>query len=195
MNASLLINDSLLIGLSGRAGSGKDTTANLIVQEFMARGKQVKTLSFAGKLKEVVCDVFCIDPVVFDDRTLKNAPMLALGGKSPREVAQFLGTEAFRAIRSEVWVDYAMKQAQRYMSQGISVIITDVRFLNEAQAIASYGGYIVCLKRDSVEVYNHASETAIDDIKTRCANWILTNNGPMSELASDVKQLASEVFK
>ena len=189
------MNDSILIGLSGKAGAGKDTTANLLVQEFMARGKQVKTLSFAGKLKEVICDVFCIDPVVFDDRTLKNAPMLALGGKSPREVAQFLGTEAFRAIRSEVWVDYAMKQARRYMSQGISVIFTDVRFLNEAQAIASYGGQIVYLERDSVEVYNHASETAIDDIKTRFANFWLTNNGPMNELASNVKKLASDFFK
>lgn len=184
----------ILIGLSGRAGSGKDTTANLLVQEFMARKMQVKTLSFAGKLKEVICDVFGVDPVVFDDRTLKNAPMLALGGRTPREVAQFLGTEAFRTVRHEVWVDYAMKQAQKYLNQGVSVIITDVRFVNEAQAIASYG-VLVCLERDSVEVYNHASETEIGEIKTQYASWLLTNNGTMNELGADVCQLAQEIFK
>lgn len=186
--------DAVLIGLSGRAGSGKDTTANLLVGEFMKVGAQVKTLSFAGKLKEVVCDVFCLDPVVFEDRGLKNQPMLELQGKTPREVAQFLGTEAFRAIRSEVWVDYAIRQAQKYLAQGISVIITDCRFLNEADAIASYGGHVVSIERDSVEVYDHPSETAIDEIKARYATATIQNNGSMRELAVEVKKFYDSIL-
>nr|WP_297472965.1 hypothetical protein [Ferrovum sp.] len=186
--------DAVLIGLSGRAGSGKDTTANLLVGEFLKDGTQVKTLSFAGKLKEVICDVFCVDPVLFENRVLKNTPMLALGGQTPRKVAQFLGTEAFRSIRTEVWVDYAMRQAQKYLSQGISVIITDCRFLNEADAIASYGGYIISLVRDSVEVYDHQSETSIDEIKARYATTTIQNNGSMADLAVEVRKFYDSIL-
>lgn len=187
--------ENVLIGLSGKAGSGKDTAANLLVREFISRAQGVKTLSFAGKLKEVIVDVFGIDMAFFEDRTMKNTPMLALGGRTPREVAQFLGTEAFRSISSEVWVRYAMKQAQTYLSQGMSVIITDVRFENEAEVIASYGGYIVVLERESVEIYDHASETGIGKIKSRFASWLLTNNGTMEDLAMDISKLAQEIFK
>ena len=186
--------DAVLVGLSGRAGSGKDTTANLLVGHFLNDGAQVKTLSFAGKLKDVICDVFGLNAVVFEDRALKNQPMLELQGKSPREVAQFLGTEAFRSIRSEVWVDYAMRQARRYLSQGISVILTDCRFLNEADVIASYGGRVVSIERDSVEVYDHPSETAIDEIKARYATATIQNNGSMSDLAVEVKKFYDSIL-
>ena len=186
--------DSVLIGLSGRAGSGKDTTANLLVGEFMKDGAQVKTLAFAGKLKEIICDVFAIDQVVFEDRLLKNTPMLELSGRTPREVAQFLGTEAFRSIRSEVWVDCAMRQARKYLAQGISVIVTDCRFLNEADAIASYGGHIVSLVRDSVEVYDHPSENAIDGIRAQFASCTIQNNGSMADLAIEVKRFYDSIL-
>ena len=186
--------DSVLIGLSGRAGSGKDTTANLLVGEFMKDGAQVKTIAFAGKLKDVICDVFGLNTVVFEDRALKNQPHLELGGRTPREVAQFLGTEAFRAIRTEVWVDCAMRQAQRYLSQGISVIVTDCRFLNEADAIASYGGHILSIVRNSVEVYDHPSENAIDGIKNQFASCTIQNNGSMADLSVEVKRFYDSIL-
>lgn len=188
------MSDSVLIGLSGAAGSGKDTAANIMVGTFMGAGRNVKTLSFAGKLKEVICSVFGIDSVMFEDRTLKNARMLALGGKTPREVAQFVGTECFRSIRSEVWVDCAMRQAQGYLSQGISVIFTDVRFMNEADAITSYGGTIVSLERNAVEVYNHASERDIPLIRNKLSNHVISNNGSMDELAVMVVKATREIL-
>ena len=186
--------DAVLIGLSGRAGSGKDTTANLLIGEFLKQGAQVKTLAFAGKLKEVICDVFGLDLVVFEDRLMKNNPMMALGGRTPREVAQFLGTEAFRSIRSEVWVDCAMRQARKYLAQGISVIVTDCRFLNEADAISSYGGHIVSLVRDSVEVYDHPSENSISVIKSQFASCTIQNNGSMDELAVEVGKFFDSIL-
>ena len=186
--------DAVLIGLSGRAGSGKDTTANLLVGEFMKDGAQVKTISFAGKLKEVICDVFAVDQCIFDDRVLKNSPMLEFSGRTPRQVAQFLGTEAFRSIRSEVWVNYAMRKARKYLAQGISVIVTDCRFLNEGDAIASYGGHVLSIVRGSVEVYDHASENAIDEIKNQFASCTIQNNGSMADLSVEVKRFYDSIL-
>lgn len=58
------------IGLMGAAGSGKDTTARILIQKLEAAGLGTfETYSFARPLKEFTVDVFCISPSIIEPTT------------------------------------------------------------------------------------------------------------------------------
>jgi len=135
------------IGLSGRAGCGKSTIADYLIQEH-----GFKRYSFAAKLKEICNEMF--------------PEILALPKAEHRWLLQKLGTEWFRSVDPEVWVKYLIRNIS-----GENVIVDDVRFENEADALKAAGFLVVRIERDDALRgawgYNvddtHASETALDD--------------------------------
>ena len=106
------------IGLLGKMASGKTTTANLFQQYF----PQVHRLSFADPVKQIATDIFGM--------TGKNRKLLQeIGGK-------------MREIDPEVWIKYTIRQAQQYSD----VVIDDVRYLNEINALKDAGFTIIYLE-------------------------------------------------
>jgi hypothetical protein len=66
------------------------------------------------------------------------------------------------------------------LSAGDKVVITDVRFPNEADAIKALGGQIWRVKRLGVGAVNgHVSETAMDGYPV---DQIFVNNGSIDDL-------------
>lgn len=58
------------IGLMGAAGSGKDTTARILIERLNAAGLgEFETYSFARPLKEFTVDVFSISPSIIEPTT------------------------------------------------------------------------------------------------------------------------------
>ena len=68
----------MLIGLSGKIGSGKDTAADFI-QEIMSKDPTgfpiFKTIRFADKVKEIVALILGISIGELEDRDIKNKPL------------------------------------------------------------------------------------------------------------------------
>jgi hypothetical protein len=92
---------------------------------------------------------------------LSSNPLIyhAPGKMTAREVLQFVGTNLFRKIYSDVWVNATLSRIQ---AEGSEVaIITDARFPNEVEGINAIGGKTIYLTRNP---YNdqHESETALD---------------------------------
>lgn len=56
-----------LIGLDGDKGVGKDTIAEVLIKRF-----GFKRLAFAQPLKDILSEVFLLDPESFEDRVLKE---------------------------------------------------------------------------------------------------------------------------
>ena len=104
------------IGLLGRMTSGKSTFARLLQDEH----PEYEIYSFAGKLKEIVNDLFPGDA--------KN-----------REILQTVG-QFFRDISEDVWIDYLLKKIPSE-----NVIIDDVRYENEIIALKKRGFLIIYL--------------------------------------------------
>lgn len=77
-----------------------------------------------------------------------------------REVMQQLGTEYFRKLYPQVWVDSTINAIKREDSE--LAIIGDVRFPNEVQGVQNAGGKVIRLLRNPHN-NNHPSETALDD--------------------------------
>lgn len=76
-----------------------------------------------------------------------------------REVMQYVGSDIFRKMYNNVWVDSTMRRIKEEESS--TAILVDCRFPNEVDGIQQAGGKVVRLTRNP---YNdqHISETALD---------------------------------
>lgn len=83
----------------------------------------------------------------------------APGPMTAREVMQYVGTEIFRKMYWNVWVDATLRQIHQDSPK--LAIITDCRFKNEADAVKDTRGKVVRLTRNPLED-THESETALD---------------------------------
>lgn len=146
-----------LIGLTGKARSGKDTAADYAAKKWGAQ-----RYAFASPLKKGLRAMLGLDSE-HTDGGLKEMPLLRFGNKSPRQMLQTLGTEWGRQLVNDtIWVDLGLYEWEKYRAMGQSLIITDVRFDNEAQAIRDAGG-VVChiIRVDAETVSEHSSEAGV----------------------------------
>ena len=158
----------MLIGMCGAAGSGKDTIADILGFDRVA---------FADPLYEMVAIVTGLTPDEMRDRETKERAIDWLG-QSPRQLLQTLGTEWGRGMVSEsIWVDTAMRRVRGLLEGGRNVVVTDVRFDNEAAAIKAAGGVIWQVVRGQGSIKGlaarHASEGGVDPllIDRVLGNW------------------------
>ena len=77
-----------------------------------------------------------------------------------REVMQFVGTDFFRQIYPNVWVDATIRKIEEEGPE--LAIICDCRFPNEVEGIQQAGGKIIRLTRNSDCPDAHESEIALD---------------------------------
>lgn len=135
-----------LIGIMGEKGSGKNTLGKILVG---LHG--FKPMALADPLKDVISMVYCLPRDLMEgdsdvSRNWREQPHVALGGKSPREAMQKLGTEGFRGFYEETWVNALRRRIAREPSK-TNIVITDVRLPNEAQAIKDMGGMLIYIER------------------------------------------------
>lgn len=167
----------LLIGLTGLAGSGKDTVREMLEQDHDFDG-----IAFADPIRDMLgalLDSMEVSRAWMVARDLKEQDIPQLG-VSYRKMAQALGTEWGRALNSNMWLDIAaakIKACQQYGNPG--VVISDVRFANEANWIKSQGGVIWKILRPGVEpVREHVSE----QLTELPYDYVIDNHGTIDDL-------------
>jgi len=107
---------------------------------------------------------------------------------TPRTILQFLGTECFRKISPAVWTDYALKTAREKLANGAPlVVITDLRFQNEAEAVWAAGGQVWRIRRPETDelatgLKGHASESEQDSIPDSKCQAVIMNDGTIDTL-------------
>lgn len=141
-----------LIGVVGLKGSGKDTTADYIVNNY----DNWEKWSFAGLLKDITAILFNMDRKMLagetpEDRVLREQPneywSKVLGYTfTPRIALQKLGTDVLRHhFYDGIWVD---SLRLKLIESEKNIVLSDVRFPNEIQMIRSLGGEIWRVERD-----------------------------------------------
>lgn len=152
-----------IIGISGKARSGKDSLFAIAAKDGFVR------LSFAEELKSRIRRDFPFLTTDHTDGDLKEIPMPQLSGHTPRELMIDYGTHLFRKYDNDYWVK-AMVTKLRSLPSDAKVMITDVRFPNEAAAVHGVGGKLIRLERHhdrdtmvSEATKQSVSETALDD--------------------------------
>lgn len=171
-----------LIGIAGKARSGKDTVAAMLA----ARG--FERYAFAQPLKQGVRAMFGLAEAHTDGEWKED--VLPWLGRSPRYLMQTLGTEWGRQLVAEdVWLrlaDQRWKNCQLGMARGL--VISDVRFDNEAEWVRDLGGEVWHIMRHRAEaVQAHASEAGV--FYDPCRDQLISNDGSLSDLERAVGAL------
>jgi len=158
----------IILGFSAKKQGGKTTAVGDLTRKLEALGKTVAPVSFADALKRVV-NYYFIAPTIgktiesFDDDAVKNT--IHPCGKTYRQLLQIVGTDFFRAIWPDVWVEnwkYEVKTMYPYYDY---ILVPDVRFPNEVKAIQDLGGKVIRFTRAPfADQDQHESETALDEI-------------------------------
>jgi len=178
----------MLIGFTGRKGAGKDTAASFLIEQGYAR------IAFADKLKEAVANL--LDMPTQEVDSFKNDGWLTIRrpGTYPetmdgREFLQRFGTEMGRnTFGQNFWIDqwqdtYTALSVMEPDKFHTGVVVTDVRFTNEALAIHQAGGYIIDIARSGYEPDGHASE---EPLPSNIIDAYILNDGSLEDLREKV---------
>jgi hypothetical protein len=177
---------SRLIGIAGRAGSGKDTAGAHLVERY-----GFQQYAFADPIRAMLgaLGAFPADDLI--NRDTKEVVIDWLG-KSPRQMAQTLGTEWGRElVHPQLWILMAQRRLDAAKAAGHDLVITDVRFENEVEWIQAQGGQVIFLKRPGVEAVSaHASEQ-FDPADF--ADWFIRNDNTIDILLHRVDEALTEL--
>jgi hypothetical protein len=158
----------LIVGLAGYARSGKNEAANVLV------GRGWRQAAFADKLKDFVLAMNPLIPGHYGAGTLRLRTLVDRTGwdyakvtyPEVRALLQRAGTEAGRkVIGADVWVDALFREH----ADAPALVVTDLRFPNEAEAVRERGGILIRVTRPGVgpakDKYGrvHESEVLLDD--------------------------------
>lgn len=207
----------MIIGFVGFIGSGKDTAADYLVNFHGFRRD-----SFANTLKDAVSAVFGWDRTLLEGRTKEArewreqvdpwwAERLNMPNLTPRWILQYWGTEVCRkGFHDNIWIA-SVENKMRKTSDNI--VISDVRFPNEIDAIHNANGLVIRIKRGADPVWYqdaanvnagasnmswaiskmrmeklgiHASETAWVGGKI---DHVISNDGTIDDLFGQIRNL------
>ena len=186
--SGLKMASTLLIGITGRARCGKDTFGVMLEEELdkLLPEPDCMTAAFADPLKEMLSEgLGLID---------KDPSAEEIYGKNYRAFAQTLGTEWGRElIDPDIWLRVFH---QRYSKFSCPIIMTDVRFENEARFIRDRVGVIIHLESPEHEQIAESEHKSEGGIKKHldARDYIVANNEGLEELAAKAETLASEIF-
>lgn len=170
---------SRLIGIAGKAGSGKDTAGAHMVERH-----GFEQYAFADPIRAMLG---ALGAFPASDLVSRDTKEVVIGwlGKSPRQMAQTLGTEWGRElVHPQLWVLMAQRRWEAAQAVGEDLVITDVRFENEVLWVKAQGGQVIAMERSgAAAVSSHASEQF--DISV-VADVVISNNGTIDELKSGV---------
>ena len=88
-----------------------------------------------------------------------------------REVLQYVGTDIFRKLDPDVWINSLFRKIQKDKPE--VALICDVRFKNEISCLQKKGGFILGLTRDPYsKADEHSSEKEIEECFALCDSVI-----------------------
>lgn len=167
----------IIIGLTGYAQSGKDTVADILVKNY-----GFVRLAFADKIREFL---YSVNPMVGGEplQIKVDVEGWEQAKKHPevRRLLQVTGTSARKLFGERFWID----QTLRHVAGNTKVVVSDVRFTNEANTLKINGGQLWRVQRVGVGAVNgHVSETELDGYPV---DQVFANNGSIEDLQLLIK--------
>lgn len=151
-----------IIGISGKKGSGKDTFAQFLKEELEKQlGKTVKVDSFAANLKYCCALISGQPDYLFCNQDMKDRKAGFLNFTN-RELMQKFG-DLTRSLDKDIWIKSLFNKYLYLDNPPEYLIISDVRFKNEAEHIKKLDGILIRIESDRVKEDNHISEIELDN--------------------------------
>lgn len=166
-----------IIGLAGKARQGKDTIAHYLCKRY-----GMTQLAFADPIRDMIELGLGVTARYSVERKEETIPYI---GASYRQLAQTLGTEWGRSIHQDLWINVMAVKLVALADEHDAIVITDVRFENEAEWVRKIGSLWHVRRKDAPEIplSNHSSENGIEP---REGDYTLHNNGSLEDLYQNI---------
>lgn len=152
-----------ILAFSGKKQSGKTTAVTDIVNRIQ-KNNRWREVGFASPLKYIVQACFgATGRNLYGSDNDKNE--LLKCGKSTRELLQIVGTDWFRHLDADCWVN-SYKMTINSTRDDTIIVTPDVRFPNEVACVQDLGGHVIRLLRNPHKD-QHESETALDELEAK----------------------------
>ena len=142
----------ILIGLMGYKQSGKDTCA-----DYLVRHHGFQKYAFAEPVKQVCKIMFQLETSQMEDEQKEKLDMR--WNMTPRQMMQKVGTDM---VRNHLGKDFWVKSMEMRVKKknDPKVVVSDVRFQNEAEWIKQHNGVLVRIVDGTTNhTDQHQSET------------------------------------
>ena len=175
------------IALSGLKRSGKDTIGSYLIQNYSC-----KRFAFADEVKRLARELF---------------PEEFVQNDKPVDLLQWLGN-TMRQRNPDVWINKLSTMIQLTKDPVPNLVVTDVRYPNEVQALKNLGFTIVkvqvpvevSIERSKATEVNFTEELLLHESEQLAQSneqyydYIIENTGTLEELYSKVEEMV-EVLK
>jgi len=160
----------IIIGVAGRARSGKDTVAALFT-------KTHRVVRFAQPIKEAGKALYGWSDISLEE-DIKDV-VDSKWGLSPRSAMTHLAQSTRLFVANDFFVKRLFDSWE-----GEPIVIPDVRYKHEVDAIHARGGITVKITREGV--HKHDIEFTVDELVT---TYQITNNGSLDSLRRQIDGL------
>ena len=196
----------MLIGISGKKQSGKNTVSNIIRSISILDTQQISNidklnfistlittglakynntiyhtysskfieLSFADKVKDIASVITNEPKYKYNTESFKQTTFNLLN-ITHRELLQKIGEGLRKSIDPDIWVKLLLSN----YNPDNNIIITDVRYKNEADMIKNLNGILIRINRDTGYIDNHKSEIDLNDYNF---DYEINNDSDLNEL-------------
>lgn len=195
------------IAIVGRAGHGKDTIGEVLVEAGAER------VAFADPIKEMAHAGLGIDREVLWGPAHVKEEVLAEWGCSVRHILQTLGTEWGRVhVDQDLWVKLALSRyiPKREAAGQLDFVVTDVRYLNEARLLREAGFTLIrvvrpgygpppvaawerWLHRLTCGLLGRTEHTSESELASIEVDETLVNDGTLEDLRRQARSLVHEM--
>ncbi|MFD7257812.1 hypothetical protein [Streptomyces sp. NPDC059874] len=179
------------VGLIGKARSGKDTVAKRLGERWA-----YTRVAFADPLKEMALDLDPLIPTTPGIWVRLSTLVRDTGWEyakdtypEVRRLLQRMG-QTVRRQDAGFWIDAALSKVDVADSWNLPVVVTDVRYENEAQALLNRGFALIRVVRPDAGLTDgnegHESEIALESYATALT---IGNTGSLADLNNIVDHL------
>jgi hypothetical protein len=191
--------NQIRIAISGRARTGKNTVAGLLIKYLNLQAGEYRVRAFADPMKEMIRIMFpkadkeslygasqlrsnIIDYIYNDE---SNMPL------TYRKVLTDIGKQA-RNYNNNIWIynfdaDFNMNTHTR------AYICPDARFINEIEYLKKQYFYLIRVLRKGIEVGGDISEQEQGQIPDESFDKVIHNDFSIDVLSEEVKQIVEEL--
>lgn len=180
----------MIFAFGHRRYVGKDTAGRFLINHIRMNhgGLQVKKVSFATPLKEQCYKLFrnygAKPPKYYEKHPNEKDVVIPMLGRSMREIWIKYGNDV-RAIYPLTWVDLALIHDSNNI-----LLITDLRYINEAEAIKKRGGVLIRIDRDDIPQHDDIADSNLASYNDW--DYIIKNNDDLNYLHRTVVRIVDD---